>query len=130
MVRTPDAIDKIIGARLRQARVACHMTQADLAKTIGASFQQIQKYENGKNRVSSATLLNLAQALHVPIVYFYDGLTLGDKALRAYAVKNTSAIELLRFAKSKQGLLLLRRFLAVKSPRARQQILALLESLS
>jgi len=50
-----------------------HMTQADLAKVLGVTFQQLQKYEKGTNRLGASTLPKLAATLKVPIVYFYDG---------------------------------------------------------
>ena len=71
-------IDTEIGQRLRQARLSNGLTQQGLAEKIGISFQQIQKYENGTNRVSSSRLLGIASSLGVPITYFFDELGSGD----------------------------------------------------
>jgi transcriptional regulator with XRE-family HTH domain len=66
-------IDKHIGHRLRARRMMLHMTQTDLAKLLGVTFQQLQKYEKGTNRLRASTLPKLASALNVPIVYFFEG---------------------------------------------------------
>ncbi len=67
-------IDTEIGKRLRQARLSKGLTQQGLAEKIGISFQQVQKYENGINRVSSSRLLVIANVLNIPITYFFDDL--------------------------------------------------------
>lgn len=68
-------IDLHLGKRLRRRRRLLGLTQQQLANAVGVRFQQIQKYECGANRISAARLWGLAEALEVPIGYFYDGLT-------------------------------------------------------
>ncbi|GJM01327.1 MAG: hypothetical protein DHS20C07_30060 [Methyloligella sp.] len=60
-----------IGHRIRKQRKICNKSQTDLAEVIGVTFQQIQKYENGTNRVSAATLYSIAKVLELSITYFY-----------------------------------------------------------
>ena len=67
-------IDLHLGKRLRRRRRLLGLTQQQLAQGVGVRFQQIQKYECGANRISAARLWQLAQALEVPISYFYDGI--------------------------------------------------------
>src|ERR1700760_4415562 len=67
-------IDLHLGKRLRRRRRLPGLTQQQLAATVGVRFQQIQKYECGANRISAARLWSLAEALEVPVAYFYDGL--------------------------------------------------------
>ncbi len=67
-------IDLHIGRRLRRRRRLLALTQQQLATVVGIRFQQIQKYECGANRVSAARLWQLAEALEVPVNYFYDGI--------------------------------------------------------
>jgi transcriptional regulator with XRE-family HTH domain len=67
-------LDSEIGRRLRQARLAENLTQDGLAQRLGISFQQVQKYENGSNRVSSSRLWAIGNALGVPVTYFFEGL--------------------------------------------------------
>ncbi len=69
-----DEIDAAIGRRVRALRRARDMTQKGLADRIGVSFQQVQKYENGSNRISGARLLKTANILNVPASHFFDGL--------------------------------------------------------
>ena len=71
-------IDSEIGRRLRQARLAENLTQDGLAQRIGISFQQVQKYENGTNRVSASRLWAIANALNLPVTYFYEELEQTD----------------------------------------------------
>lgn len=73
-MRITNEIDGELGLRLRQARLAANLTQHGLAEKIGISFQQLQKYENATNRISSSRLLSVADALGLPIGYFFDGL--------------------------------------------------------
>ena len=68
-------IDLHVGKRLRRRRRLLGLTQQVLAELVGIRFQQIQKYECGANRVSAARLFELAEALSVPIQYFYEGLS-------------------------------------------------------
>jgi transcriptional regulator with XRE-family HTH domain len=70
-----DDIDLHIGKRLRRRRRLLGLTQQQLAGAVGVRFQQIQKYECGANKVSASRLWRLAEALEVPVAYFYDGLT-------------------------------------------------------
>jgi transcriptional regulator with XRE-family HTH domain len=74
MVDGPHPIDIHVGARIRALRVAQGLTQSDLAKRVGISFQSVQKYEQGENRVSASRLYEFAEALGVAPQHFFDGL--------------------------------------------------------
>ena len=75
-------VDVHVGKRVRHRRWMIGMTQQQLAERVGIKFQQIQKYETGANRVSASRLFELAEALDVPVQYFYEGLaTRGDSVL-------------------------------------------------
>jgi transcriptional regulator with XRE-family HTH domain len=67
-------VDSHVGQRIRQRRWMSGMTQQQLAEKVGIKFQQIQKYETGMNRVSASRLFDVAQALDVPISFFFEGL--------------------------------------------------------
>jgi transcriptional regulator with XRE-family HTH domain len=69
-----DEIDIEIGKRLRQARVAAGLTQTELGVYLGISFQQVQKYEKGRNRIGGGRLYKIARTLGVKITYFFDGV--------------------------------------------------------
>ncbi len=67
-------VDLHVGQRLRHRRWLVGMTQQQLASAVGIKFQQIQKYESGANRISASRLFDLANALQVPVSFFFDGL--------------------------------------------------------
>ena len=70
----PDPIDKHVGARIRARRIGLRVSQTKLGRAIGVTFQQVQKYETGTNRVGASNLLRIARALGVDVGYFFDGL--------------------------------------------------------
>jgi transcriptional regulator with XRE-family HTH domain len=65
-------VDKYIGARMRQNRLALDISQASLSKVLGVSLQQIQKYESGQNRVSAARLFDICKALNVALSSMFE----------------------------------------------------------
>ncbi len=67
----PRAIDVHVGQRVRQRRVLCGLSQTELANRIGLTFQQLQKYERGMNRISASKLWQIAQVLDVPVQWFF-----------------------------------------------------------
>jgi transcriptional regulator with XRE-family HTH domain len=66
-------VDSLVGERIRLLRKRRNMSQTDLGKALGVTFQQVQKYENGKNRVGASRLHQVATALNVPITELFDG---------------------------------------------------------
>jgi transcriptional regulator with XRE-family HTH domain len=70
--RTATAVDAYIGARMRENRLAINMSQADLGEILGVTFQQIQKYESGRNRVSAARLFEICKALNVTLASMFE----------------------------------------------------------
>ncbi|WP_375673256.1 helix-turn-helix domain-containing protein [Bartonella sp. TS82HLJMH] len=73
--KNPNFVDISIGKRIRYRRISMGLSQKALGSYLGVSFQQIQKYEKGLNRVSAGCLLEIAQKLEVPISFFYADLT-------------------------------------------------------
>lgn len=96
---SPHPIDITVGARITSLRLAKGMTQTDLATQIGVSFQQVQKYERGSNRVSASRLWRTAEALDVPMTYFFDGVTTDTGAPREEQAMTPWARELLALEK-------------------------------
>lgn len=68
----PDPIDVHVGGRLRLRRTLLGLSQTELARAVGLTFQQVQKYESGSNRVSASRLYHIAEALDVPVGFFFD----------------------------------------------------------
>ena len=86
----PDPIDVHVGSRVKLRRSLMNLSQSELAKMLGITFQQVQKYERGANRVSASRLFHLGQILNVPIEFFFEGFN-SKKPQQAYG-----------FAESKQ----------------------------
>ena len=95
-------VDVHVGKRVRHRRWMVGMTQQQLAEKVGIKFQQIQKYETGMNRVSASRLWDIADALSVPVGFFFEGLDGGDvESVSAQAVPgdilaDKEALELVR----------------------------------
>ena len=105
--KKPDPIDIHVGSRIRLARQALHMSQEKLGEALGITFQQVQKYEKGTNRVGSSRLMNISATLNRPVELFFEGVD---------AAGNTQpADDLTSFLNSKEGMRLARAFCQVKN---------------
>ena len=87
----PHPIDAMVGARVRQRRTLLGMSQESLGEAIGLTFQQVQKYERGVNRISASRLFGLARVLEVPVSYFFDGIQ--DPASETEVARTRQAAE-------------------------------------
>jgi transcriptional regulator with XRE-family HTH domain len=72
--RTPNSVDQHVGMRVRVRRRALGISQEKLSEALNLTFQQVQKYERGANRISASKLYDIARALQAPISYFFEGL--------------------------------------------------------
>jgi len=75
----PDPIDIHVGQRLKARRVGLRISQSEIGKALEVTFQQIQKYENGANRIGASNLYKLAQALNVDVSYFFEDMPSSTK---------------------------------------------------
>ncbi len=123
--RKPDALDIAVGRRIRIERLARRMTQTELAGQIGISFQQLQKYERGLNRVGAGRLSRIAEALGVPVYALVEGAP-GPRRPRK-AVGATAP--LLAMLAEPGAVRALRAFTAIP-PRLRAPVLSVLEKLA
>src|SRR6266536_1119177 len=73
--KAPEPKDKEVGQLIRAQRLVCRMSQTELANALGVTFQQVQKYEKGVNRVGAGRLAKIADTLTVPVSFFFDGAT-------------------------------------------------------
>ena len=118
-------IDTFIGARLRERRAELHISQSELAARIGLTFQQVQKYERGDNRISASRLYEIAQALGVDVSYFYADLPL----LRTVS-ESHEAVSLHLFVTTEEGMALVRAYATIADERLRRRLLDLMQALS
>jgi transcriptional regulator with XRE-family HTH domain len=114
-----------LGRRLRLRRVEQKMSQSELADMLGVSFQQVQKYEKGVNRVGAARLQQVATALDVPVTFFFD-----DKEAGKRVNDSKREVESLLFLDSSFSLRLLRAYSAVKDQAVQRQFVTLIESIA
>ncbi len=117
------AIDKSIGGRLKMYRQRANISQTALGKHLGVSFQQVQKYENGTNRVSAATLIKISRFLSISV----GELMVLDGQQQPSVGTNK---DLMRFAKSTEGRSLIHGFMAIEDPSLRRHIVGLVKALS
>jgi len=120
----PNPIDTHVGRRMRARREMCGMPQKELARQLGISFQQVQKYESGANRISASKLWQLCDVLDVAPGYFFEGLA-GGRARPSEPV--TSADPESRSAR--QVLDLNQAFQKIPDSRVRRQVVQLVKSL-
>lgn|SRR3984893_4582625 len=121
--RSSGKYDIELGRRLRLRRVEQKMSQSELADMLGVSFQQVQKYEKGVNRVGAARLQQVATALNVPVTFFFDDVD-------ARANDSKREVESLLFLDSSFSLRLLRAYSAVKDQAVQRQFVTLIESIA
>jgi len=128
--RKPSAVDVHVGARIRVRRRVLGLTQEDLARALDVTFQQIQKYERGANRVSASKLFAIAGVLGTPVQYFFEGL--GEPGARAASgLPGPEAETAIRdFLQTTEGLELAMRFLQMPKGRLRRQVLELVRALT
>jgi len=92
----PNPVDLHVGARLRARRKELGISQSDLAESVGLTFQQIQKYERGTNRISASKLHQFAEHMNVPIAYFYDGLPVAETDIESVSERSATDFLLTR----------------------------------
>ncbi|MDC9810833.1 MULTISPECIES: helix-turn-helix domain-containing protein [Rhizobium] len=120
--KSPNSIDVYVGNRVRVRRKTLGMTQHGLAELLGITFQQIQKYEKGTNRIGASRLQRISEILRVPIGFFFENGGVGP-------IEGETS-ELNRFLSSKEGLALNKAFIAIEDPNIRQKLVALAKSLA
>jgi transcriptional regulator with XRE-family HTH domain len=125
MVRnSPHQIDLHVGNRLRTRRLVLGMSQEKLGERLGITFQQIQKYEKGTNRVSASKLLAAAGVLSVPVSYFFE-----DQVSEPDGITR-EVDEIGTFLLSKEGVALNQAFVQIKDPLVRKKVVALAKVLA
>jgi transcriptional regulator with XRE-family HTH domain len=128
MAKEPKSADFYAGSKLRFQRQMRKMSQSDLANAIGVTFQQIQKYEKGINRIGAGKLQTLAAVLGIPVSFFFKN---GDDLPIAPNQKaEPSDAGISGFLLTKEGFTLNRHFAAIKDAQARKAIIELVRALT
>lgn len=119
--KSPNPTDKHVGSRVRERRLALGMSQSKLAEAVDLTFQQIQKYEKGTNRIGSSRLQQFANILKVSVSFFFEG---GPNAASQHKTKahDQSFTYVSEFISSSEGLALIKAFLKIKDTKLRRGI--------
>ncbi len=119
-------VDVFVGQRLRELRMLAGLSQSDVASALGLTFQQLQKYERGFNRVSASRLFKLAQFFRVPVSVFFEGLE-ERHAVQEGAAAGAQTEESEGTLRSREALMLARYFQNIRDPEIRGAIRELAE---
>jgi transcriptional regulator with XRE-family HTH domain len=123
--------DKHVGTRLRMRRIMLHKSQQEIAKALGLTYQQIQKYEMGANRISASRLQQLCEILQVPVSFFFDRAPPADGLPNpAAAETNGEAAALDSFLATSDGLALVTAYTRIRNAKVRRAIVALVEQIT
>jgi transcriptional regulator with XRE-family HTH domain len=126
--RSPNPIDKHVGSRVRMRRIMLDMSQTTLGDRLGVSFQQVQKYENGMNRIGASRLLHIAEILQVPVAFFFDGVP-HVPAVRTSRDPLPSSDPLTDFMTTRGGIALVKAFMRIRNVQVRRRIVDLVEQI-
>ena len=128
MKKSPNLVDKHVGSRVRMRRLLVGMSQEKLGGALGLTFQQVQKYEKGTNRIGASRLKQMSDILGVPIQYFYDGAPQAEGAASGFA--EAPAMDYVSdFLSTAEGVQLVKAFTRVKNPAVRRRLVDLIETL-
>jgi transcriptional regulator with XRE-family HTH domain len=122
----PNPTDRHVGARVRMRRLMLDMTQTELADGLGLTFQQVQKYEKGANRIGASRLQHIAEILQVPISFFFEGT--GETG--EFKTIEPKSLFVSDFLASSEGVALVKAYMKIKDAKLRRCIVQLVEQIS
>ena len=125
--KAPNPVDRYVGGRVRMRRMMLAMSQEKLGESLGLTFQQVQKYEKGTNRIGASRLQQISEILQVPVSFFFDG---APNARSHGAQDAPSPAYVSDFLATSEGLALTKAFTRIKGPRLRRRIVDLVEEIA
>ncbi len=126
--KSPNPIDKHVGSRVRMRRMMVNMSQEKLGEKLGITFQQIQKYEKGTNRIGASRLQQIANVLGVPVGFFFEGAPVPEGGAKGFSEGSPAYIA--DFLATSDGLALTKAFMKITDSKVRRRIVDLVEALS
>jgi transcriptional regulator with XRE-family HTH domain len=129
MAKIPNPTDKYVGSRVRMRRMMLGMSQEKLADALGLTFQQIQKYEKGTNRISASRLQAISQILDAPVHFFFEGAPQSGKGAQGYS-DSPSPSYVTDFLTTSDGLALVKAFVKIKDATLRRSIVRMVEAIT
>lgn len=127
--KLPNPIDRHVGSRVRMQRMLAGISQEKLGEALGLTFQQVQKYEKGTNRISASRLQQIAKMLGVPVSFFFEGAPTGDTPAGGFT-EAASTDYVADFLATSEGVQLSKAFIRIKNPRVRRRVIDLVEALA
>ena len=127
--RGPTSVDTHVGQKIRGRRLFLQMSQTEVADRLGITFQQIQKYEKGMNRVGASRLQQISDALGVSPFYFFEGAPTVGKKKPAQKEGELSEGAILSFLATREGATLVRGFLAIEQKTIRKNVIDFIDTL-
>src|SRR5437016_14016490 len=124
--KSPDPVDKHVGNRVRMRRMMLSMSQEKLGDALDLTFQQVQKYEQGTNRISASRLQQISHILQVPVPFFFEGAP-GQPKIDGSAPSPAYVTD---FLATSDGLALVKAFVRIKKPKLRLRIVELVEEIA
>src|ERR1700710_3152483 len=126
----PSPIDVHVGSRIRLRRTMLGMSQEKLGESLGITFQQIQKYEKGTNRVGASRLQNISTILNVPVSFFFEDAP-GEQSISPNGMAEASSSNyVVDFLSSSEGLQLNRAFVKISDSKVRRKVVELVKALA
>jgi transcriptional regulator with XRE-family HTH domain len=129
MRKIPNPIDVHVGARVRMRRVLIGMSQEKLGERLSLTFQQIQKYEKGTNRIGASRLQQISEILGVPVAYFFEGTPV-PQPTTATGFSESASTFVVDFLSTVEGLQLNKAFIRIEDPRVRKKVVELVKALA
>jgi transcriptional regulator with XRE-family HTH domain len=129
--KKPNPVDQHVGSRVRLRRMLLGMSQERLGDSMGLTFQQVQKYEKGVNRIGASRLFQISKILDVPVQFFFEEAPQADgHAVGPGLAEPDSETFILEFLNSREGLELNRAFVKIADPKVRKSVVDLVRALS
>lgn len=128
-VKTPNPVDKYVGSRIRMRRIMLGMSQEKLGDALGLTFQQVQKYEKGTNRVGASRVQQISEILQVPVSFLFDGGP-GANLNAAGFHEASSPAYVADFLATSEGLALTRAFTRISDAKLRRSIVDMVEQIA
>jgi transcriptional regulator with XRE-family HTH domain len=128
--KAPNPTDKHVGARVRMRRMMLAMSQEKLGDALGLTFQQVQKYEKGANRIGASRLQQIAHILQVPVSFFFEGAPLAPGQTQDGFGDSPSPAYVSDFLATSDGLALTKAFMGIKDAKLRRRIVDLVEQIA
>jgi transcriptional regulator with XRE-family HTH domain len=130
VTKIPNPIDRHVGARVRMRRMLVGMSQEKLGEALGLTFQQVQKYEKGTNRISASRLQQISDTLTIPLSFLFEGAPVSDGAVNGGFAEGAGDGYASDFVMTAEGLSLNRAFARIADPKVRKKIVDLVTALS